>query len=195
VRGLRLEPAGPPELPLFSFDVFEMLERLRAEVGVADVGRVTLTMRPENTLAFIRTREGRRGGDIHVHSLLNRPDTPKQVIEHVLRHELIHLLVAPREVDGKLTAHPPEFWEHERRLVPWAGLSWNWIAFTLYDVIRRDEEAECIRVKRGWKRLFRSTFPSWALVERMPVDPETNLDSMDGLIARATVAPLRTAGP
>ncbi len=195
MKGLGREPTGPPELPLFSFDVVEMLERLRVEMGVADVGPVTLTMRPENTLAFIRTREGLRGGDIHVHSMLNRPDTPKQVIEHVLRHELIHLLVAPRKVDGKFTVHPPEFWEHERRLVPWAGLSWGWLAFALYEVIRRDEEAECIRVKRGWKRLFRHAFPSWALVEEIPVDPGANLDSMDGLIGRATVAPLPTVRP
>jgi hypothetical protein len=190
VRRLRREPVGAPEFPLFSFDVASLLDELLVEVGVADLGPVTLTMRSEETLAFIRPRAGGRGGDIHVHSLLNRPDTPRPVIEHVLRHELIHLLVPPREVDGKRTTHPPEFWEHERRLVPWAGLSWNWIAFALYEVIRRDEEAECIRVKRGWRRLARRPFPNWSLVESIPVDASANLESLDSLLDRATlVAP------
>jgi len=186
---LSREPIGAPEFPLFSFDVVDLLERLLVEVGVADLGPVTLTMRPEATLAFIRPREDRRGGDIHVHSLLNRPDTPKQVIEHILRHELIHLLVPGREVDGKHRSHPPEFWEHERRLVPWAALSWNWIAFALYEVIRRDEERECIEVKKGWRRRYRHRFPTWDVIEAIPVEPEANLESMDGLIERAAVAP------
>lgn len=93
MRRLRREPVGAPEFPLFSFDVARLLDELLVEVGVADLGPVTLTMRSEATLAFIRPRAEGRGGDLHVHSVLNRPDTPRPVIEHVLRHELIHLLV------------------------------------------------------------------------------------------------------
>jgi hypothetical protein len=77
------------------------------------------------THACIRWEQGRPGGDIFSHSLFHRPDVPQPVIEHVLRHEPLHLKIRPREIDGKLVHHPPEFWEAEQALVPWKSASWG----------------------------------------------------------------------
>jgi predicted metal-dependent hydrolase len=71
---------------------------------------------------------------IWLHDILNRPATPAQVFRHILIHELIHLTVEPREVDQKVTDHPPEFWEIERRLSPERKQVWHWIWFQCWSL-------------------------------------------------------------
>jgi hypothetical protein len=55
---------------------------------------------------------------ICLHEMLNSPDVPHQVFRHILIHELIHLIVAAREIDGKMTSHLLEFWELEKDFSP-----------------------------------------------------------------------------
>jgi|GEM_PF-4501998 len=44
---------------------------------------------------------------IHISSLLNTPRTPRQVIEHIIIHEFLHLRIKPREIEGKMKSPPP----------------------------------------------------------------------------------------
>jgi hypothetical protein len=89
---------------------------------------------------------------ICLHEILNSPDVPEQVFRHILTHELIHLVVAPREVDGKVTTHPPEFWQLENDLCPERSWIWEWLWDNFHSCLLIDKKNECIKVKRDWRK-------------------------------------------
>ncbi len=160
----RKKPVGHPEISFLSFDVVALLARLQHEMGLDADGPVTFSLQTMETLACIRWEEGKPGGDIFFHSLFNRPDVPQPVIEHVLRHELLHLKVPAREIDGKLVHHPPEFWEAEQALVPWKSASWGWMYLAFWEVVKSDIPNECIWVKKSWRKLQKYPYPSWEMI-------------------------------
>lgn len=96
--------------------------------------------------------------------MFNRPDVTQPVIEHVLRHELLHLKIRLREIDGKLVHHPPEFWEAEQALVPWKEASWGWMVLAFWDVMKTDVPNERVWVKKSWRRLQGLPYPSWQMI-------------------------------
>lgn len=102
------------------------------------------------TLAAIWTESAPQR--IELHPLFNVEWLPEQVMWHVLVHEHIHRIVPPREIDGKKKSHPPEFWELERKLLAQRGVTWAWIYTEWGEHLERDEENECVWVKRGWKK-------------------------------------------
>lgn len=134
----RKKPSGYPEISFLSFDVLALLAKLQQEMGLDSVGSVSFSLQTMDTLACIRWEQGKPGVDIFFHSLFNRPDVPQPVIEHVLRHELLHLKIPAREIDGKRVHHPPEFWEAEQALVPWKAASWGWMVLAFWDAIKTD---------------------------------------------------------
>ena len=158
------KPVGYPEFSFLSFDVLALLDRIQLEMGLDVVGHVTFSLQTMETLACIRWEHGKPGGDIFLHSLFNRPDVPQPVIEHVLRHELLHLKIPTREIDGKLIHHPPEFWEAEQSLVPWVSASWAWMDMTFHEALKRDVPNERIRVKKTWLKLQKRPYPSWEMI-------------------------------
>ncbi len=99
------------------------------------------------TLAHIEDalREERSG--IWLHHALNDHATPDYVFAFVITHELLHVRIRPREVDGKWSAHPPEFWEEENRIaVADRSRAWEWIYRQFGYALREDKEQECIWV-------------------------------------------------
>jgi hypothetical protein len=160
----RRKPAGYPEISFLSFDVLDLLTRLQNEMGLEAVAPITFSLQTMETLACIRWEQGRPGSDIFFHSLFNRPDVPQPVIEHVLRHELLHLKIPAREIDGKLIHHPPEFWEAEQVLVPWKSASWGWMVLAFWEVIKMDIPNECVWVKKSWRKLQKYPYPSWQMI-------------------------------
>ncbi len=160
----RKKPAGYPEISFLSFDVLALLASIQTEMVLDAVGPVTFSLQTMQTLACIRWEQGKSGGDIFFHSLFNRPDVPKPVIEHVLRHELLHLKIRPREIDGKLVHHPPEFWEAEQALVPWKSASWGWMILAFWEVIKMDIPDERVWVKKSWRNLQKYPYPSWQMI-------------------------------
>lgn len=143
---------GPPELPVFGDQLDYAFARARSRLPASAPGEAQVWIRRQPTLACVFRMS--QPVVIHLHSVLNHHQTPPEVLEYILIHELIHLVVHPREVEGKQTAHPPEFWELERRVAPEGGVAWYWIYSMLWEVLERDTEAEAIRVKRTWKRLM-----------------------------------------
>src|SRR5690606_31138057 len=53
---------------------------------------------------------------IYLSSLLSHPAVPLEALTHILKHELLHLEIQGREVDGKYRSHPPEFWVRENEV-------------------------------------------------------------------------------
>lgn len=160
----RKKPVGYPEISFLSFDVLDLLARLKSDMDLDAVGPVAFSLQTMETLACIRWEEGKQGGDIFFHSLFNRPDVPQPVVEHVLRHELLHLKIRPRMIDGKLVHHPPEFWEAEQALVPWMSASWGWMVLAFWEVIKTDIPNECTWVKKSWRNLQKYPYPSWQMI-------------------------------
>jgi hypothetical protein len=160
----RKKPAGYPEISFLSFDVLDLLSRLQHEMGPEAVAPITFSLQTMEALACIRWEHGKPGGDIFFHSLFNRPDVPQPVIEHVLRHELLHLIIPAREIDGKRIHHPPEFWEAEQALVPWKSASWGWMVLAFWEVIKMDIPNERVWVKKSWRNLQKYPYPSWQMV-------------------------------
>jgi hypothetical protein len=108
------------------------------------------------TLAHIEDSQSEQRSAIWMHYALNDPATPDYVFAHVLKHELLHTRIRPREVNGKWLAHPPEFWEEENRIAEAdKGRSWEWISRNFYDALKRDTGHECIWVNnRRMKELL-----------------------------------------
>lgn len=108
------------------------------------------------TLAFIEDAQGEQRPAIWMHHALNDPATPDFVYVHVLKHELLHTRIRPREVNGKWLAHPPDFWEEEDRIAGVdKGRAWEWIYSNFYAALKRDTEHECIWVNnRRMKELL-----------------------------------------
>jgi hypothetical protein len=160
----RKKPIGYPEISFLSFDVLALLARIQQEMDLDSVDLVSFNLQTMATLACIRWEHGKPGGDIFFHSLFNRPDVPQPVIEHVLRHEFLHLKIPAREIDGKLVHHPPEFWEAEQALVPWRSASWGWMVLAFWEVIKTDIPNERVLVKKSWRKLQRYPYPSWQMI-------------------------------
>lgn len=160
----RKKPIGYPEISFLSFDVLVLLAKLQYEMELDSVGPVSFSLQTMETLACVRWEQGKPGADIFFHSLFNRPDVPQPVVEHVLRHELLHLKIPAREIDGKLVHHPPEFWEAEQALVPWKSASWGWMVLAFWEVIKTDLSNECTWVKRSWRKLQKYPYPSWQMI-------------------------------
>ena len=99
------------------------------------------------TLAHIENSQSESGASIWMHHALNDPATPDYVFSHVLKHELLHTRIPPREVEGKWSAHPPEFWEEENRIAkPDKIRAWEWLCDNFADALKRGNEHECIWV-------------------------------------------------
>lgn len=108
------------------------------------------------TLALIEDSLSEQRSTIWMHHALNDPATPDYVFAHVLKHELLHTRIRPREVNGKWLAHPPEFWEEENRIAKAdKGQAWAWIYQNFSAALTRDSEHECIWVNnRRMKELL-----------------------------------------
>ena len=91
---------------------------------------------------------------IYVHQVLNHSNTPRIVFDLVCKHELLHIRIPPREVEGKERMHPPEFWEAEKELCPGRKLAWAWIWRNLWDCLRRRLKLERVDVLKRWKKIW-----------------------------------------
>jgi hypothetical protein len=174
------KPPRKTELSWMDFDVYELLERCKSRFPDLDERHVDIWFCPQDPLACIQYDDSRQG--IVIHSVLNRPDVPVEVIKYILLHELIHLIIPPREIEGKMRQHPPEFWEKEHAMTENRLLVWSWIVIALADVYRRDEEQEALIVKRSWKRHAPSTYPSLASLKQFFPTLETIPTEAEGLL-------------
>jgi hypothetical protein len=146
------------EFPLFGFSLPALLATVRGDFPSLADWHIEVWIHEQPTLAFIRPDHLR--AVICLHSVLNHSGTPEQVIAGILRHELLHLLHRPREIEAKMVLHPPEFWTAERRFAD-TGMSWAWINLALGSCLRRDVKRECTYVTRKWKTRMNGPRLTW----------------------------------
>ena len=135
-----------PQLPICATEINAVLTQTVAlhfpEIAIAPgvfFGRTSTVAYIDDSLCAHRS--------IWLHQALNDPATPDYVFAFVIKHELLHTRIPPTEVDGKWSAHPPEFWEEENRIAALdRSAAWQWIYRHFGFAIRRDNEQECIWV-------------------------------------------------
>ena len=146
----RAKRAGPPVLPFVAFNIARRIDCALELLAEFIIPRPVLYFRDQQTLACIATAE--RQPVIEVHDIINIAELPLVAFDHILIHELLHLVVPPREIEGKMKSHPPEFWKLERRFSPRSDDVWQWLNLRLFGELVRDEAREEVRVKRGWRK-------------------------------------------
>jgi len=166
-------PGGfQPYLPLVRVDFGELVRE--AQALVLGVSRIPVQVYFRNQETFATIKHNSRRAEISIHPIIDHPQTPAQVFRHIVIHEHIHLAVPPREIEGKIKHHPPEFWEMERALLPEGDkvCFWLFIRFTSY--LKRDSKRERTLVSRGWRKIAFLEGLSWeqtlALAESLSPD-------------------------
>jgi len=137
-----------PMLSFVELDLQALCEQIRQKhfPKLAEAPPVYFIQR--STLANI-TRDRWQRWSICMHAILNSPATPLFVFSYILKHELLHIQIRPREIGGRLVAHPPEFFEREHQLSPEREEAKRWIFQTLGDRLRVRPRLERIDVLRG----------------------------------------------
>lgn len=139
-----------PEIVLIPHPPDAVLEFARSRYFPDLQGKVEVFFGASKTLAWIRIDRDRDRAAICIHPLLNHQDTPREPISLICKHELLHLIIAPREIGGRLRAHPPEFFERERAITPERDRAWAWLWLTWGSHLRSRPRLERIDVLRGW---------------------------------------------
>jgi hypothetical protein len=89
---------------------------------------------------------------VWAHAILNRRDTPPEVIRVIAKHELLHFRFPPREADGGTTLiHPPEFVLEEGSLSPLGWQAWAWIWRNLGPWLERRKRLQRIDIRATWR--------------------------------------------
>lgn len=140
-----------PFLPYTSCDLRAVLDRVRCERVPKPSGQIPVLFIAQDSLACLRHHEA---AEILLHRLLNTPETPVAVFLHIFTHEMLHLVIPSRLIEGKDTRHPPEFLEQEMALAPERGESWAWIWMNFGAYLREDKRRERTIVRPGWQQMM-----------------------------------------
>jgi len=151
------------ELPFFGFDIDCVLERSKMRLPLTLDWQVKWWIVDQQTLASI---ERSPRPHILLHSILNHHQTPELVMDFILTHELLHLIIPPREINGIMKSHPPEYRNAELQVFPEAELAWSWLIVSLQPCWKPDAKREVTIVKKSWRRFVLPERPSIEQVGR-----------------------------
>ena len=157
-RSRRLKKARiQPFLPLVHFPVLANLQAIRRRLFAHIALPVDFYFVGRGTLACVCVYDSR--AIIYAHQVLNHEEVPPVVMDTIFVHELLHLEILPRIVDGRRTQHPPEFRQREKELFPGRTEALEWIARNLWSCMRIRRRLEQIDVLPNWKELWRNRSP------------------------------------
>ena len=148
-----------PHLPMVSFDIKGLLKEVIISVSSVPDVPTEIFFCANKSLAGLVQDDSK--SDIFFHLLLNDSRTPIQVCRHIIVHELIHMIIPPRTIDGKLINHPEEFWECEKRISPERNESWRWLNCNFSSCIKSIVKSERTIVLRTWKKVIDAEWCSW----------------------------------
>ena len=165
-----------PELEMTCVPVAPLLDETRLRLFPMLPRRLPAFFVIRGPLACVAFNADTREGAVFVHALLNHPAVPVEVFDLICRHELLHLVIAAREINGKLIDHPPEFFEKERAITPDRDAAWEWVWGHCWEVLRQDKKRESMVVKRGWRhqgRWWSADAGADSIVTTPPVTPRS----------------------
>jgi len=101
-------------------DLAELLERVQSTYFGAALHDVLVTWGRRPTAGALRRtiRLGSYSAEerlVRVHPVLDRPWVPRYFVSYILYHELLHHVIPPLKVGGRILLHPPEFLRRERQ--------------------------------------------------------------------------------
>lgn len=150
----RLQPLLFQPVPsLLGYSLTGLVEEVRAAhfPSLAD-DEFEVRIAAERPLAYVQPDfMGPRRHLIGFHAVLNHPHTPQEVLRFICKHELLHLVVPPRTVNGIEQTHPLEFWRREAQVGPERWAVWTWIHRNLGRCLRHTDAG--YTVTRRWRDL------------------------------------------
>jgi hypothetical protein len=90
-----------PQLPVCGQEINALLRQLLAAHFPEKTTHPGVFFGRTPTLAHIEDSQSEYRSSIWMHHALNDPATPDCVFSHLLKHELLHTLILPREVNGE----------------------------------------------------------------------------------------------
>jgi hypothetical protein len=141
-----------PNLPFVPFCISTTLTSVRSEHFSDIQHRVDVCFVSQGPLACILYDE--QSAVIYIHQMLNHWQTPPAVITHVLKHELLHLRIAPANVKNRLQHHPPEFWQQEAEISPERISAWQWIWINLGKHLKKRPRLELLDIVGKWQKTW-----------------------------------------
>jgi hypothetical protein len=162
----RVKPKPQPNFVLLPFSMEDLLAAIRQEHFPELHGNIPFAFLNSGSLARIRNVERWTtviGHEILAHQVLNRGDTPVEVMTLVLKHELTHLVIPPTTANGVTVNHPPAFWAFEARICPERLAAWGWVWMNLWDCLRSRPKLERIDVLPRWREAW--GYPRLSMVE------------------------------
>lgn len=148
LRKTRLQPG----LPFLRFPLLENLQAIRERCFPNIRVPVEVCFVCAGPLACICVTD--KKAVIYVHQVLNQHRTPPTVMDLIHTHELLHLEIPSRQVNGRKTDHPPEFVAKEKLLCLRRDEAWNWIARNLWSCLKIRRRLERIDVLKNWMQTW-----------------------------------------
>ncbi|MGI8907890.1 MAG: hypothetical protein ACR2IE_15520 [Candidatus Sumerlaeaceae bacterium] len=130
--------------------------------GELENANICCTFVNEGPLAWSCWRPETRELNIHLHNVLNHGDTPAMVIEFLIKHELLHLRVAPVMVDDEPARHHDAFVQQERAISPERLVAWTWLYVAVGAHLQVRRKAERVDVANTWKATWHLSRPDLA---------------------------------
>jgi len=138
-----------PSLSFVRIAIPELLERVRQQFLPEVRHALECYFVKRGPLACICV--GEAAATIYVHEVLNLTETPADVMSAICKHELLHLAIPGRAVNGRKTSHPPEFWVREREIAPEREAAWEWVWTNVGYCLKRRPRLERIDVTPRWR--------------------------------------------
>ena len=164
-----------PSLSFVRIAIPELLERVRQQFLPEVCHALECYFVKRGPLACICV--GEAAATIYVHEVLNLTETPADVMSAICKHELLHLVIPGRAVNGRKISHPPEFWVREREIAPEREAAWEWVWTNVGYCLKRRPRLKRIDVTPRWRverRLKMTAREHVAWVEsrrRPPMEP------------------------
>ena len=146
-------------LPMLSFDLWDIVDETMQTCFPQTRPCIAVSFCINDTLACILPNE--KCSTLLIHVILNDEQTPRQVMSHIITHEMIHLLIPQEEIEGRVVHHTEAFQQKEKEIVPELSQSWSWIMTNFYGCIRRDKKKEATFVKANWRKFMRQERCPW----------------------------------
>jgi hypothetical protein len=175
----KLRPAAPA-LSYLPFSLEDMIESVRSRYFPNVPGPIPALFSTHKALACCWTSPGYPL--VHIHHVLNHPQTPREVIEFICKHELLHFVIPPRIVGKTLKSHPPEFWVEEQRIAPESRLVWAWLHYNIGACLKARPQLEQLDVTSEWRKLELSPRSAWT-----PADLSSGLEGQDDVALHSLI--------